>query len=54
VLFSNVKNSEKLLNALNNVWFGILRVWAWEARFDRFAENDKKPFVVSKTVRHCV
>lgn len=52
--FSNVNNSKKLSNALNNVWFGHLRVWAREARFDRFAENDKKPLVVSKTVKRRV
>jgi hypothetical protein len=51
VRFSNVKNSDKLSNALNNVWFGHLRVWAREARFDRFAVNDKKPLVMSKHVR---
>jgi len=28
-----------------------MRVWAREARFDRFVENDKKPLVVSKHVR---
>jgi len=25
---------------LNNVWIGDLRVWAREARFDRFAQYD--------------
>jgi hypothetical protein len=51
VRFSNVKNSDKLFQALNNVWFGHLRVWAREAKFDRFVINDRKPLVVSKSVR---
>ena len=51
VRFSNVKNSSKLSHALNNVWFGHLRVWAREAKFDRFAANDKKPLTVSKPVK---
>jgi hypothetical protein len=51
VRFSNVKNSDKLSLALNNVWFGHLRVWAREAKFDRFATNDKKSPVVSKSAR---
>ena len=33
------------------MWFGHLRVWAREARFDRFAVNDKKPIVVSNQTR---
>jgi hypothetical protein len=49
VRFSNVKNSDKLSLALNNVWFGHLRVWAREAKFDRFAANNRKPLVVSKS-----
>ena len=32
-----------------NVWFGHLRVWAREAKFDRLAANDKKPLIVSKS-----
>jgi len=51
VRFSNVKNADKLSQALNNVWFGHMQVWAKEARFDRFAVNDKKSLVVSKNVR---
>ena len=52
VRFSHVKNSDKLSRALNNVWFGHLRVWAREARFDKFAVNDNKPLVVSKSSRN--
>lgn len=33
---------EKLAHALNNVWIGDFRIWAREARFDRFAEHDKE------------
>jgi len=40
VRFVNVKNKSKLLQALNNVWMGDCRVFAKEARFDRFAHND--------------
>ena len=40
VRFVNVKNKIKLLQALNSVWVGKCRVWAKEARFDRFAHND--------------
>ena len=36
----NVKNKYKLSKALNNVWIGECRVWAHEARYDRFAHND--------------
>jgi RNA recognition motif-containing protein len=43
VRFVNVKNIEKLSQALNNVWIGDCRVLAKEARFDRFAHNDVKP-----------
>jgi len=32
----NVKNRDKLLQALNNIWIGDYHVWAREARFDRF------------------
>lgn len=35
--FLHVKNSDKLAMALNNVWIGQHRIWAREARFDRFA-----------------
>jgi len=49
VRFSHVRNSDKLSQALNNIWFGHLRIWAREARFDRFAANDNKPLVVSKS-----
>ena len=47
--FSNVKNIEKLSQALNNIWYGHLRVCAREARFDRFALNDEKPVVVTRS-----
>jgi len=52
VRFSHVKNANKLSKALNNAWFGHFRVWDREARFDRFANNGKKPLVVSKSSRH--
>jgi len=53
VRFANVRNVDKLSQALNNVWFGHLKVWAREARFVCFAHNDKKPLVVSRSVgRH--
>jgi hypothetical protein len=48
VRFVNVKNKIKLSQALNNVWFGDCRVWAREARFDRFAQNDSA--IVALTV----
>lgn len=38
--FVNVKNNIKLLQTLNSVWVGECRVWAKEARFDRFEHND--------------
>lgn len=38
--FFNVKNNIKLLQTLNSVWVGECRVWAKEARFDRFEHND--------------
>ena len=37
VRYVKVKNKDKLDQALNNVWFGDWRVWACEARYDRFA-----------------
>jgi len=40
VRFMNVRNKDKLTQALNNVWIGDFRVWAREARFDRFAQYD--------------
>ncbi|RHN51175.1 putative nucleotide-binding alpha-beta plait domain-containing protein [Medicago truncatula] len=40
VRFLNVRNREKLAQALNNVWIGDRKVWAREARFDRFAQYD--------------
>jgi len=49
VCFSNVKNASKLSIALNNVWFGHLKVWAREAKFDRFVVNDNKSLLVSNT-----
>lgn len=41
VRFMNVKNRDKLGQALNNIWIGDCRVWAREARFDRFAQFDE-------------
>jgi hypothetical protein len=35
----NVRNRDKLALALNNVWIGQCRIWAREARFDRFASD---------------
>jgi len=40
--FLNVKNTDKLAIALNNVWIGQCRIWAREARFDRFASGLSK------------
>ena len=40
VRYVNVRNRNKLAQALNNVWIGDCRVWAREARFDRFARKD--------------
>jgi hypothetical protein len=40
VRYSNVKNRDKLGQALNNIWIGDYRVWARVARFDRFAQFD--------------
>jgi len=48
VRFVNVKNIDKLSQALNNVWIGQCHVWAREERFDRFAQYDVEPRV-SKT-----
>jgi len=39
--FVNVRNKDKLALALNNVWIGQCRIWAREARFDRFASDSK-------------
>ncbi|KEH26171.1 hypothetical protein MTR_5g049880 [Medicago truncatula] len=41
VRFLNVKNRDKLGQALNNIWIGDCCVWAREARFDRFATFDE-------------
>jgi len=41
VRFINVKDVGKLYKALNNVWFGWLRVWARETRFDRFGKAEE-------------
>ena len=38
VRFGNVKNVDKLTKALNDVTFGIFRVFAKVARYDRFAK----------------
>lgn len=51
VRFLNVKNRAKLGVALNNIWIGDYRVWAREARFDRFADFDKGVKVVRKMDR---
>jgi len=40
--FLNVKNIDKLAIALNNVWIGQCRIWAREARFDKFASGSTK------------
>lgn len=40
VRYVNVKNKVKLSQALNNVWIGQNRVWAREAKYDRFSHND--------------
>jgi len=44
VRYVNVNNRNKLAQALNNVWIGECRVWAREARYDRFAHNDVAGF----------
>jgi len=44
VRYVNVKNKDKLLQALNSVWIGDCRVWAREARYDRFAHSDAVDF----------
>lgn len=51
VRFVNVKNKGKLSQALNNVWVGDCRVWAKEARFDRFAHNDVVVVTSKEVVR---
>lgn len=38
--FFNVRNKDKLAQDLNNVWIGDFKVWAREAKFDRFAQYD--------------
>jgi hypothetical protein len=40
VRYVNVKNSDKLLQALNNVWVEDCRIWATEVKYDRFARNN--------------
>lgn len=42
VRFEYVKNRDKLEQALNNIWIDDFRVWAREARFDRFAKHDEE------------
>jgi len=39
VRYVNMKCKDKLSQSLNIVWIGECRVWAREARFDRFAHN---------------
>jgi len=51
IRFANVKNKEKLSKELNNVWIYKDRVWAREARFDRFAHNDVSIVPSTVTVR---
>jgi len=46
VRFLNVKSRDILRKALNNIWIGDWRVWAKEARFDRFAQFDEIPRAV--------
>jgi len=38
--YVNVRNKEKLSQALNNIWMGECRIWAGEAHFDIFGHND--------------
>jgi hypothetical protein len=40
--FLNVRNRDKLSIALNNIWICQCRIWAREARFDRFASDSTK------------
>ncbi|KEH25719.1 hypothetical protein MTR_6g033770 [Medicago truncatula] len=42
VRFEYVKNRDKLEHALNNISIGDFRVWAPNARFDRFAQHDEE------------
>ena len=51
VRYVNVKNENKLSQALNNVWIGECRVWAREARYDRFAHNDSIVGIPKEVVR---
>jgi hypothetical protein len=51
VRFTNVRNRDKLAQALNNVWIGDLKVWAREARFDRFAQHDVENKAFDNDVR---
>ena len=46
VRFCKVRDIDKLLRVLNNVWFGDCKVVAKVASFDRF--GNKKPFVEEK------
>jgi len=46
VHFCKVRDVDKLLKALNNVWFGDCKVVAKVASFDRF--GNKKPVVTTK------
>lgn len=46
--FLNVRNRDKLSNALNNVWIGHSRIWARGARFDRFAADTVESFGVER------
>ena len=51
VRYVNVKNKIKLSQALNNVWIGEHRVWAREARYDRFERYDSVAFIRKDAVR---
>jgi hypothetical protein len=51
VRYVNVRNKEKLAQALNNIWMGQCRIWAREARFDRFAHNDLEVRVSNEVAR---
>jgi len=51
VRYVNVKNKFKLSQALNNVWIGEHKVWAREARYDRFERFDSVAVTRKDAVR---
>lgn len=51
IRYVNIKYTDKLSQAVNNVWIGECRVWEREARFDRFAHNDVSSMVSSIAVK---